>query len=242
MANEGPKGGPPTEGVRRYSVMHFLVVLVLLLVTIPFVDELTNGNLIEAALLTLVLLSAVLAVGGRRRTLLAAILLVTPALIATWLHHLRPDLLAREIMVATALVFVAFIIGCLLTFILRAPRVNAEVLCAAVATYLLLALLWAFAYTLVAWLVPNSFDFTAKGDPHRTMARFEALYFSFVTLTTVGYGDILPVSNAARVLAMMESTAGVFFLAVLIARLVSLYSSNQSAPSTGEEAAVKTGA
>src|SRR5262245_9217961 len=93
---------PAPEGVRRLSVMHFLIALVVLLVVIPFVDQFANGDLIEAALLTLVLLSAVLAVGGRRRTLLAAALLVTPALVGVWGHHLRPDLLARELMLLAA--------------------------------------------------------------------------------------------------------------------------------------------
>jgi hypothetical protein len=64
------------------------------------------------------------------------------------------------------------------------------------------------------------------------MAGFETLYFSFSTLTTVGYGDIIPVSNPARMLAMMEATTGVFYLAVLIARLVGHYSGNQPTEST----------
>jgi hypothetical protein len=62
------------------------------------------------------------------------------------------------------------------------------------------------------------------------MEGFEALYFSFVTLTTVGYGDIIPVSNAARMLAVTEAATGLFFVAVLIARLVSHYSRNEPPP------------
>jgi voltage-gated potassium channel Kch len=56
------------------------------------------------------------------------------------------------------------------------------------------------------------------------MTRFNAFYFSFITLTTVGYGDITPVSPIARMLAVMEAMTGTLFLGVLIARLVSLYS------------------
>ena len=56
------------------------------------------------------------------------------------------------------------------------------------------------------------------------MAGFNAIYFSYITLTTVGYGDITPVSNAARMLAITESMSGILFVGVLIARLVSLYS------------------
>jgi hypothetical protein len=222
--------------------MHFLIALVVLLVVIPFVDQFANGELIEAALITLVLLTAVLAVGGRRRTLLAAALLVTPALVGVWVNHLRPDLLARELTLVAAIAFVAFVIVHLLGFILRAPWVNAEVLCAAVATYLMMAILWSFAYSLVARLVPHSFVFPVGSDPHRSMARFEALYFSLGTLTTVDYGDIIPVSNPARMLAMMEATTGVFYLALLIARLVSLYSSNQPTQPTSAQNPGRTAA
>jgi Ion channel len=230
--NQGPSGPPAQEGARRLSVVHFLIALVVLLVSVPFLDQVENGELIEAALITLVLLSAVLAVGGRRRTLIAAAVLVTPAVVGRWVDHVRPDAIPREVTLVAAMVFVAFVVVHLLGFIRRGPWVNAEVLCAAVATYLMLAILWTFAYTLVARLVPNSFVFPVEADTHRSMARFEALYFSLGTLTTVDYGDIIPVSNAARMLAMMEATTGVFYLALLIARLVSLYSSNQPTPST----------
>jgi len=231
--NQEPNGRTTQEGVRRFSVAHFLIALVLWLVCFPFVARLEYGILIDGSLMTLVLLSAVLAVGGRRSTLLAAAVLVMPALATTWIDRFRPGLIPKEITLLAAVVFLIFLIAHLLRFILRAPRVNAEVLCAAVATYLVIAMFWAFAYVLVAGLVPQSFDFTAKGDPRRSMAGFEALYFSFCTLTTVGYGDIIPVSNVARMLAMMEATTGVLYVAVLIARLVGHYSGNQAAEATG---------
>ena len=215
---------PRREGLRRLSLAHFLMALTLLIVVIPFVDQLPYGKLFEAALLTVVLLSAVAAVGGRRRTLITAALLAAPAVIAIWVHHLSPAWALTEIKLATAIVFCAFVAWHLLSFILRAPQVNAEVLCGAIATYLLLGLLWGFAYALVAALTPTSFVFTV--GEHRTMAGFEALYFSFGSLTNY-YGDIIPVSNAARMLAMVESTVGMFYVALLIARLVSVYASSR---------------
>ena len=117
-----------------------------------------------------------------------------------------------------------------LRFILRSPRVNSEVLCAAVATYLLLGLLWASAYALVARLIPGSFSGVAAGS--QPLHGFDALYFSLTTLTTAGFGDIASVSGPARMLAMLEAVTGTMYMAVLVARLVSGYSFAQ--PPAGE--------
>ena len=107
---------------------------------------------------------------------------------------------------------------------------NSEVLCAATAGYLMLALLWASAYVLVGKLTPGAFAFTTSAAGDQKMQGFTSLYFSVMTLATVGYGDIVPVSNAARMLAMMQAMSGTFYVAVLIARLVSLYAASQGRP------------
>src|SRR5262245_4427497 len=109
-------GNRALGGVRRLSVTHFLVAVALLLVVVPFVDELPNGDLIEAMLFTLVLGSAVMAVGGRRRTLIIAAALVMPALLGKWIDHLVPGLIPKPIPIAAAIVFVAYIIAHLVRF------------------------------------------------------------------------------------------------------------------------------
>jgi len=78
---------------------------------------------------------------------------------------------------------------------------------------------------------PSAFAFSTAGATKQTMAGFDAFYFSFITLSTVGYGDITPVSRIARWLAAMEAMTGLLYVTVLIARLVSLYSTPKSADS-----------
>ncbi len=90
----------------------------------------------------------------------------------------------------------------------------------AVAAYLLLGLDWAIAYRLVDVLAPGSFHGLAWEPRGHNLAAFA--YFSLSTLTTAGYGDIVPLSLPARTLANMESMTGQLFPAVLLARLVSL--------------------
>ena len=87
----------------------------------------------------------------------------------------------------------------------------------------MLGLIWTMAYWLVDQLTPGAFAFNATTGTKESMEGFNAFYFSFVTLSTVGYGDITPVSKVARVLAAMEAMTGLLYVAVLIARLVGPY-------------------
>lgn len=224
-------------GVRRFSSIEFLVVLVLWIVSASFLWQIKHGDLIEAALATLVMLSAVVAVSSSRGTLVAAILLITPMLVCKWINHLRPDVMPPEVHMAAGIVFIVLLVAHFLRFILRAPRVTSEVLCAAISVYLLLGAAWSLAYILVAELVPGSFCFAAGPDPGRSMVGFEAVYFSFVTLCTVGYGDVFPVSHGAKMLAIAEAVTGMFYVTVLIARLVAVYSSEKPSDKGGGEIA-----
>jgi hypothetical protein len=219
---------------RRYPAAQFLAALTLAIISSPYTETMPEGDLIEAARLTLVLLTGLLAMGRQRRRVVWGICLVLPALIGKWLDHWQPDLVPDWSFLVPGVLFVIFVVGHLLHFILRAPQVNSEVLCAGISGYLLLGLLWALAYTLSAQLIPDAFAFTAgPASSHNAMAGFTALYYSFITLSTVGYGDIVPVSGAARMLAMVEATVGIFYTTVLLARLVTLYSS--SPPEAGPE-------
>lgn len=209
-------------GIFAGAMGGFLGALVLFIFTLPLIDHYDQSGLVESLLLTMVLGAAVLAVGGRPRDLAVAVALVTPAIAGKWLLHFQQNPLLAELTFSTALLFVAFVILHLLRYILRAPHVNHEVMCAGIAAYLMIGLLWSLAYGLVWRLQPGAFLFSAGPAE---MKGSTALYFSFVTLTTVGYGDICPVARAARMLAAVEAMTGTLFVAVLISRLVSLYSS-----------------
>jgi hypothetical protein len=214
-------------GLRRFSTVQLLIVLALLFFFFPFVEEVKGGDLIVSLLLSLVLLSAVLAVSDRRSVLLIALVLAIPAIAGRWINHFRPDLVHPAVFLTAALVLVAFVVVNLLRFVWRAPSVNIEVLCASISAYLMLGLMWTMAYWLVDRLTPGAFAFNTNAG-RQSMNGFNAFYFSFVTLSTVGYGDITPVSKVARMLAAMEAMTGLLYVAVLIARLVALYSTPKS--------------
>jgi hypothetical protein len=214
-------------GVDRFSTVQLLIALAVLLICAPFVEELEGGHLILSVLFSVVLLAAVVAVAKRKRTLAIALVLAVPALTGRWINHFRPDLVHPAAFLVCALLLLAFVIGHLLHFILQAPVVTVEVLCASIAAYLMLGLMWTVAYWLVDQLTPGgAFSFNTTGGA-QSMNGFTGFYFSFITLSTVGYGDITPISRAARWLAAMEAMTGLLYVAILIARLVSLYSSTK---------------
>ena len=112
---------------------------------------------------------------------------------------------------------IALATGATLRQAFRPGPVNAEHVLAALDAYLLAGLLFGVAYWMIDYGWPGSFQ--ANG----ALSRAEAIYFSFVTMATLGYGDIVPLSGPARGLAMVEGVSGQMYLAVLVARLVSLY-------------------
>jgi voltage-gated potassium channel len=229
------KGGSVERSVRlriprfrRFSTVQLLIALGLLFTFAPFVEEMKDGDLIVSALFSLALLAAVLAVADHKAILFIALLLAIPAIAGRWMNHFWPDLVSPIVFLIAALVLTAFVVANLLRFVLHAPFVNVEVLCASISAYLMLGLMWTLAYWLVDQLTPGgAFSFNTNAGT-RSMNGFNGFYFSFITLSTVGYGDITPVSKVARMLAAMEAMTGLLYVAVLIARLVALYSSPKS--------------
>jgi hypothetical protein len=204
----------------KFSVKSFLCAIVLMIVSFPFMDGLRYGIIIESTLFTLVMLSAVFDISNRRGKFVWAIVLSTPGVVGKWVNYWYPDLVSPTLYYAACLLFLLFVIWDLLQFIFQSPQVDSEVMSAGVAVYLILGLLWALAYSLTNQLQPNSF---IVNSGQTSFDGFASLYFSFITLATMGYGDIVPVSVPARMLSMVEGITGIFYTTMLLARLVAIY-------------------
>jgi hypothetical protein len=222
------------EGRHRLSIAHLLIALVGMFVIAPFADAIPFGRLTEAMIFTAVLLFAMNAIGRRRRTLIVAALLVSPALLTRWIDHVYPGLLPAWPSLVAVVVFVAFVIWHLLRFVMSTPKVTSEVLCAAISIYLLFAVAWAYLYTLLAATHPDAFKFTVEGGQGEIRG-FTAIYFSAEILTALAFGDIVPVSNVARMMTLVEATCAVFYVTILIARLVAVYSRPNSQQAADHE-------
>jgi hypothetical protein len=217
------------SGVWRFSTVKLLIALLLLFALAPFIEDLPNGDLVESCLMTVVMIASLGVVGRKPQIFLVGALLFVPAIAGKWLNHFFPTHVPIHYFLVFGMAFIAFAAAIILRFILGTALVNTQVLCAGIVVYLMLGLLWSLAYMLVAQITPGSFSFALAANSDSRMDGFNAFYFSFGTLTTVGFGDITPVSKVARTLAVVEAVTGTLYLAILISRLVGRYSSATTA-------------
>ena len=132
----------------------------------------------------------------------------------------------------------SFVTFSMLRSVLKQKAVTSETISASISVYLLLGFTWGLLYVIVSLVQPGAFNIAGlaapiPGHPSDPQPMFPILgYFSLITLSTVGYGDITPITLQARFLAAAEGIAGQFYLAILVARLVSMQMNASSAPTT----------
>jgi hypothetical protein len=230
--------GPVVAALTRFWVDDnglslFLLLLFFLIFVVPPLVPSGGGRSLAADLLQyLLLVSGVRTLGEARvvRWVLTGVALVAVAVDLGSRLVTVPQPWGLAMNLLSLVLFLAVVLG----RTLRPGPVTRRRLEGGIAAYLLLGVIWAFAYALVERLVPAAFSGpVGPGDAPRTW-----FYFSFATLTTVGYGDVLPVHPVARSLAMLEAVVGPLYLAILISRLVSL----TAGAAAGELAATRAGA
>lgn len=198
-----------------------LTALTVWLVVVVFlIYPLTGGNraptLWSDLALSFLFISGAAVVGGRKEYGLAAASGMLAVMSVHWVSAFSPSLalqVADRALVGAVLLALAMIV---LARVFAEGETTIHRIMGAICAYLLLGLAWAYAYALVQILEPGAIEFSGTTVP----ARYSVVYFSFITLATVGYGDIVPVHPVARALATMEALTGQLYLAILIARLV----------------------
>lgn len=199
---------------RRYTILFY--VLVFTIVASPVIAAFGLSGAVIESLLAASLLAAVMPVhaGGIRNLMLVvmmALWLARP--VTAWLGHPR----LSELTLAAWTLIGLLAAAAALRFAMRGAKVAAEHLFAALSAYLLAGIYFGLLYWALEQIHPGTLTTT-------NFSRSTAIYFSFVTLATIGYGDIVPRTEIARGLAILEGVGGQLFLAVLVARLLSLYS------------------
>lgn len=217
------------ETLSQSKFLWLLIALVTLLFIYPLVENHHLESWIVMALGLFVLLAALWSVADNKRTLLIGALVGVPTVAFNW-SPLWGNTTLRIVALTFGLCFYIYINYHLIKSVLRAPKVTGDIVAGSIAVYLLLGITWAAFYTGVDYLVPNSFNVIDPLNPKDDLTRPDFLYFSFTTLSTLGYGDILPIKPVARTFAYMEAMVGVVYVAVFVGRIVALHRPMEQTP------------
>jgi hypothetical protein len=213
----------------------FLLVTLLIcafLLTTPLIAGNWPAQMVMEALLLATVLVTVSANPGWHRLRRALVVLWLMSAIGTLLsvYSVRPDLRHwyRTVELLTTVPVLAVLAAGMLAFVRRQRTLTVDSIFATVAAYLLLALLFTQLYLCLITWDPASFSLPvdAAGRPINLL-QADMTYFSLVTLATVGYGDVLPATHTARMLAMFQAVVGVFYVAAVVAVFVGTYSSQR---------------
>lgn len=199
--------------------LFLLLTFVSLFAIRPFLEGYAGINFLMDLFVSAVLVSGMYAVSQKRSTFITGLVIGLPALAIQWAaYFLKTPVLpiVRELL---GLAFFAYLGCAIISFIFREREVTLDLINGAICVYFLIGFVFTYAFTILEAVHPGSFAMSEATLTH--IQHFT--YFSYVTLTTLGYGDITPISNAARSLAVLESMSGQLYLAVTIARLVGLH-------------------
>lgn len=188
------------------------------------------GVVANSALMTAVLLGGVYSSGAGRRTLAVGIAIGVPTVALQWIAsytELRVVDIANLVSVSLLILYTSVAV---LGQIFRAKAIVVDTILGAIAVYLLVGIFFLLVASLIELLQPGSYSGLPASHGVGNQTSTSLLYFSFVTLTTLGYGDILPLSELARTAAYAEAVVGQLYLTVLIAWLVGVHISQSRRP------------
>jgi hypothetical protein len=207
----------------------FLVILISLLMLFPVLQEMARPILLISAVASVFVAGVIVVDSGRRRVRNAATLGLVQ-IVLTGVAVAVPGnsflyLCAVSVGLAVTVILIAYCIFCVLRYVLQAFAITHDQIYGGICVYLLLGFAFGCIYYLVNTLAPGCF---AVNNVSVAGTRApDLMYFSFVTLATLGYGDVTAVGKAARALAQVEALAGMLYIAVFMARLVTMYSAER---------------
>ncbi len=218
----------PMQQYHPWRFLVLLITLVLLLVIQPMVRGFSIRSPLFDVLYSLVMVAAILSLFEGRWLRWSVLILGVLALLGRWLAYLLASS-SEDIITLTdhflEIIFLAFVAAMILRAIFMQGSISLDSIFGAICVYLLVGMAWGSLYSMTEVLNPGSFQVTGKlaDTLNSTETRQPVLiYYSFVTMTTVGYGDITPVSPPARTLSWLEAMMGQFYIAVLVAFLVGI--------------------
>ena len=204
-----------------------MVALLLLFVLYPFLGNFSTVSIFSDIFFTLILLSGVFALSEHKKLRVFTVVLAVVTLACGWGNNFFTHHVFQILSAVLYLFFFSTVAISILIHVLNDEEITSEKIYGAIAVYFFIGLIWALLYGLIEIIHPGSFSAFSKSMLTTKASvkdgSYPLLYYSLITLTTVGYGDIVPATPAARVLSALEAVIGQLYLTVLIARLVGLH-------------------
>jgi voltage-gated potassium channel len=198
----------------------FLLISILLLFSMrPLLEGHMRDSLLINLLVSAILVSGVYAASPKRRVFFISLAIASSALIISWAGYIVSAHSFVFVGKVFAGLFYIFLIIVILKYIFKEKVITGDMIVGAICVYLLLGVAWASMFSITEILHPGSFNIPEGMDSE--LSHFS--YYSFVTLTTLGYGDITPLTATARSLSVLEAITGQLYIAILIARLVGIH-------------------
>lgn len=169
---------------------------------------------------SLILLGCVHSIILNRQYFWLSIILVLVSLAVSWSSYLFPENILLQFAILMKPLFLLFTTVIIIEHVLKAKKVDLDILVGSVCAFILLGLTWALIYSTLHYFSPAAFISSSTG---KAIHSDDLFYFSFTTITTLGYGDILPNIPIAKTLSTLEAIIGWFYMAILVAHLVSLH-------------------
>ncbi len=207
------------ELFKRDRYLFLLISLVVLLLITPLFEGVFTLTTLLDLSITIIFLASLYAIGKEEKRLRIALALLLPVITGMWVTYFVHVPYLSLVGDCCSIIFLAFTIIIILSRLFKEEEVTLDVIYSALVSFMLIALMWAFIFDILEGLSPGSFLVT---EGQFEDSRIHFIYYSFVTITTVGFGDILPVSLTARAFSIVEMVVGQIFLIVLIARLVGI--------------------
>ncbi|MBL7684518.1 MAG: hypothetical protein JNK65_00580 [Deltaproteobacteria bacterium] len=219
---------PPPHFYSRRFLYLFLALL------LPFMlHPLANTELMGVSLLDLafsiVLLMVLFAVSERRHITFSVLALVLVVQIMTWTTHFIPNQWLIRLGIFLNIFYLTYTTALILSHVINSKKVSSNTLFAALCIYILIGYIWAFIYSLIdifsinAFQMNPNFFMNVPAGKHIFSKLYYFIYFSFTTLTTLNFGDIIPANPWARVFSTLEAIVGQLYLVVLVSRLVGMH-------------------
>ena len=216
----------------RSRFIYIILAIMLVLLVNPFIEHAGKiGHFFAALLLALIPLTSFYALTEDRRRAIIILFMAAPFVILDLINLFLANRYLMIVAYSFGTILYFYIIVLLVINLLSYRVVTANLIYCAISTYLLIGIMWTGIYAIVEGIFPGSFSGISETA--------DLLYFSFVTLTTVGYGDISPQFILAKRLAVLEAAMGGIYMAVIIAMIVGRYMSMQAEQDSENKSRIK---